>query len=174
MLRDAPLVNARLHKLAVNERSPTGRHYKLDAERSQACEVPEEEFSANASAYEDASFESVRNFTIAQFEFWTRNEFASRFRRMLTLEQYRDPEMAELYNNCIAAGPVAYMADIFREMMARGVLRNADPKQLAVEFYAPLYLLIHIADHADGDYEELIGLLGNHIDRFIQANGIGA
>lgn len=148
--------------------------YKLDAERSQAYEVPEEEFSANASAYGDVSLESVRDFTIAQFEFWTRDDFASRFRKMLTLEQYRDPEMAELYSSCIAAGPVAYMADIFREMMARGLLREADPKQLAVEFYAPLYLLIHIADHADSDYEELIGLLSGHIDRFIRANRVGA
>ena len=42
-----------------------------------------------------------------QFRFWTEDEFASGFRKMLTLEQYRNEEMAELYSQCIVTGPVA-------------------------------------------------------------------
>ena len=38
------------------------------------------------------------------------------FRRMLTLEQYRNAEMAELYSQCIVEGPVSYMEDLFREL----------------------------------------------------------
>lgn len=34
------------------------------------------------------------------------DDFASSFRKMLTLGQYRNGEMAALYHNCIAAGPV--------------------------------------------------------------------
>ena len=41
---------------------------------------------------------------------------------MLTLEQYRNAEMAELYSQCIIAGPVAYMEDLFRELIQKGVL----------------------------------------------------
>ena len=91
---------------------------------------------------------------------------------MLTLEQYRSAEMAELYHNCITAGPVAYMTDIFREMMSRGILRQADPQQLALEYYAPLFLLIAISDHAH-DSAQPLALLEHHMDRFLQHNAAG-
>ena len=87
---------------------------------------------------------AVQAFTRAQFRFWTEDAFASDFRRMLKLEQYRSQEMAALYSQCLTAGPVAYMADIFREMQARGLLQPGDPQQLALEFYAPMYLLMDL------------------------------
>lgn len=145
------------------------RMYQIDAERSQQYEVPEEKYELASTDYMNVSMDNIKKFAIAQYEFWTTDEFASDFRKMLSLEQYRNDEMAELYSSCITAGPVEYMQDIFREMMLKGLLREADPKQLALEFYAPQYLLINIADNSD-DKVNLLELLNNHIERFIQQN----
>lgn len=76
---------------------------------------------------------------------------------------------AELYNNCLTSGPVSYTEDIFREMISNGVLKEANPRQLAVEFYAPMYLLINIVDSST-DKEKLTELLNDHIERFIRQN----
>ncbi len=143
--------------------------YQIDAERSKQYDVPEEKYESNALSYENVSIDSIKNFTVAQFIFWTEDDFASNFRKMLTLEQYRNAEMMDLYSNCITSGPVLYMEDIFREMIAKGVLKNIDPKQLALEFYAPLYLLINISDSLDNK-ERSLELLNSHIERFIQYN----
>ena len=145
------------------------RMFQVDAERSRQYEVPEEQFDRSPSAYEQVTMENIRRFTLAQFVFWTEDEFASDFRKMLTLEQYRSAEMAELYSSCLVAGPVAYMEDIFREMISSGILNDADPKQLALEFFAPLYLLINMWDQAK-DRIALAALLDDHIARFIQLN----
>ena len=143
------------------------RMFQVDAERSRQYEVPEEQFDQSPAAYEDVSLENIRRFTLAQFAFWTEDEFASDFRKMLTLEQYRSAEMAELYSSCLVAGPVAYMEDIFREMISSGILNDADPKQLALEFFAPLYLLINMWDQAK-DRTALAALLDCHITGFMQ------
>lgn len=145
------------------------RMYQIDAERSQQYEVPEEKYEETPKDYENVFMDNVKAFTIAQFTFWTEDDFASNFRKMLTLEQYRNSEMAELYSNCIVSGPVAYMEDIFREMIVKGMLKERDPKQLAIEFYAPMYLLISISDTST-DKEKLQELLNVHIQRFIQSN----
>ena len=145
------------------------RMYQIDADRSRQYEVPEEKYELASTAYMNVSMDNIKNFAIAQYEFWTTDEFASNFRKMLSLEQYRNVEMAKLYSSCITAGPVEYMQDIFRKMMLKGLLREADPKQLALEFYAPQYLLINIADNSD-DKVNLLELLNNHIERFIQQN----
>ena len=162
-----------LYKHYKNKRdifdSIVDRMYQIDAERSRQYEVPEEKYELASTAYMNVSMDNIKNFAIAQYEFWTTDEFASDFRKMLSLEQYRNDEMAKLYSSCITAGPVEYIQDIFREMMLKGLLWEADPKQLALEFYAPLYLLINIADNSD-DKTNLLELLNNHIERFIQQN----
>ncbi len=145
------------------------RMYQIDADRSRQYEVPEEKYELASTAYMNVSMDNIKKFAMAQYEFWTTDEFASDFRKMLSLEQYRNDEMSKLYSSCITAGPVEYIQDIFREMMLKGLLREADPKQLALEFYAPLYLLINIADNSD-DKTNLLELLNNHIERFIQQN----
>ena len=86
---------------------------------------------------------------------------------MLSLEQYRNEEMAELYSQCIVAGPVAYMEDLFRELMKKGILKEENPRQLAVEYYAPLFLLINMYDKS-GENEEYIEILSNHTKRFME------
>ena len=165
-----------LYKHYKNKRdifdSIVARMFQVDAERSRQYEVPEEQFDQSPETYEDVSLENIRRFTLAQFVFWTVDDFASHFRKMLTLEQYRSAEMGELYNSCLVAGPVAYMEDIFREMSKKGVLREVDPKQLALAYYAPLYLLIGMWDQAD-DKAALTALLEGHIARFIQMNAAG-
>lgn len=147
--------------------SIVARMYELDAKQAQTHDVPEETYDAQPDSYEEVTFASVKAFTIAQFHFWTEDTFASNFRRMLSLEQYRNPEMASLYQNCLTAGPVSYMEDIFREMIKKDVLKPADPNVLAVTFFAPLYLLIQISDHTK-NCDALIASLCGHIDAFIK------
>lgn len=142
---------------------------QVDVERAKKYEVPEETFDRLPSAYRNTDVDKIKTFTEAQFSFWTENELGNNFRRLLTLEQYRDPEMMELYQRCLVSGPVNYMEDLFREMMERGLWDGSDPKQLALEFYAPFYLLISVSDATDGE-RDVAKLLSAHIDRFIERN----
>lgn len=141
------------------------RMYQVDAQRSRDYAVPQEEYADAPESYRDVSLRAVEEFTMAQFRFWTGDAFAADFRRMLTLEQYRSAEMAALHSQCLTAGPAAYMADIFREMMARGTLRRGDARQLALEYYAPMYLLMDLPVQ-----EKNADLLKKHIAAFLQRN----
>lgn len=145
------------------------RMYAIDAARSRQYAVPAEAFEASKAAYDTVSPDSVRNFTVAQFDFWTGDAFAADFRRMLTLEQYRSEEMTALYSSCLTAGPVAYTEDIFRGMMKNGILRSGDPALLAVEFFAPLLLLMVMTD-GGMKRNTCRQLLCDHIERFMQHN----
>ena len=86
----------------------------LDAERAAEYDMPGAEDDEYAEAYMNTALDSIRRYSIAQFRHWTEDGFSSRFRKMLTIEQYNDPTMADLYRNYLAAGPAEYMARIFR------------------------------------------------------------
>ena len=147
------------------------RMYQIDAERAKQYEVPQVKYEIQPEAYKNQSVENIIEFTVAQFHFWTEDDFASDFRKMLTLEQYRNAEMAELYSQCIVAGPVAYMEDLIRELIKTGVLKEENPRQLAVEYYAPLFLLINMSDKA-GENEDYTAILRNHTKHFMQKYGM--
>lgn len=146
------------------------RMYQMDAERAEKYEVPKVKYEIWPEAYKNQSIEKIMDFTIAQFFFWTEDDFASDFRKMLILEQYRNTEMAELYSQCIVAGPVSYMEDLFRDLTKQGVLRKENPRQLAVEFYAPLFLLINMFDK-NGEKADYVEILRNHTKHFMQNYG---
>ena len=135
---------------------------KMDYERAEKYEMPETEPDGFAEAYLQTPIEKIRTYSIAQFDHWTKEHFSSNFRKMLTLEQYREPRLAQLYHDYLATGPVAYMAAIFRK------LTDSDEAamQLALEFYGPMFLLYSVYDGA-AQKESVAPQLLAHIDRFI-------
>ena len=147
------------------------RMIQIDAQRAKDYRMPVEQYDVMSDSYENTSLEDIQKFTIGQLKFWTEDDFAVSFRRMLTLEQYRNAEMAELYSQCIIAGPVAYMENLFRELIQKGVLKEENPRQLAVEYYAPLFLLISMFDKV-GENEDFLENLRNHTEHFRQSYGV--
>lgn len=147
------------------------RMIQIDAQRAKDYRMPVEQYDVMSDSYENTSLEDIQKFTIGQLKFWTEDDFAASFRRMLTLEQYRNAEMAELYSQCIIAGPVAYMENLFRELIQKGVLKEENPRQLAVEYYAPLFLLISMFDKV-GENEDFLEILRNHTEHFRQSYGV--
>lgn len=143
------------------------RMIQIDAQRAGEYQMPVEIYDVSPDSYGNTSLESIQMFTIEQFRFWTEDEFASQFRKMLTLEQYRNEEMSELYSQCIVEGPVAYMEDLFRELIEKGKLKKAEPRQLAVEYYAPFFLMISMSDKS-GETECYADILKNHIESFMK------
>ena len=137
------------------------RMQRMDYACAKEYEMPETEPDGFAEAYRNLSAGKIRAFSMAQFRHWTEAPFSSNFRKMLTLEQYRDPKLAQLYRDYLAAGPTEYMAAIFRKMTDS----DGAAMQLALEFYGPMFLLYSVYDGAE-DKSAIPGLLGEYIDRF--------
>lgn len=147
------------------------RMIQIDAQRAKEYQMPIEQYDEMPDSYANTSWEDIEKYTIEQLRFWAEDNFALLFRRMLTLEQYRNAEISELYSQCIVEGPVSYMEDLFRELTKKGVLKEENPRQLAVEYYAPLFLLISMSDKK-GENEEYAQILRNHTKQFIQSHGV--
>ena len=138
------------------------RMNQMDYERAEAYEMPEMQPDGFAEAYLHTPIEKIRTYSMAQFDHWTKDSFSSNFRKMLTLEQYRDPKLKQLYHDYLATGPTEYMAAIFRKLTDS----EEAAMQLALEFYGPMFLLYSIYDGAS-DKDSVAPMLSAHIDRFI-------
>lgn len=113
-----------------------------DSEQAEENNVPEEEMEKNPEKYQETTIADFMEYSKSMFTYWTEDDFASSFRKMLTLEQFRNEEMQELYQQYLASGPVGYVKDLFQSM---GIV-EADYK--AVRFYSVMYLYYSIYDGA--------------------------
>lgn len=138
------------------------RMNELDAARAAAYEMPGAAPEGFAQAYLNTPLDRIRAYSTAQLDHWTREPFSANFRKMLTLEQYRDARLAQLYQENLASGPVKYMAAIFRPLTDS----DETAMQLALDFYGPMYLLYSVYDGA-ADQSAVAPMLKAHIDRFI-------
>ncbi len=129
------------------------RMERLDAEAAEACSLPATPPGTAPGAYSRASVADLVAFAKRQFRFWTQDPFASAFRRMLTVEQFRSPEMAGLYQAHLGAGPLAYVAAILGS------------REEALAFYAPMHLLYAVHD-ADPAHSRAAILLDAHLSRW--------
>ena len=134
---------------------------QMDAERIKKYDMPEGKMEEVIAEYKDTAFDKIKQFTKVQFLHWTQEEFPCCFRKMLTLEQYRDAEMAKLYQNYLAEGPLSYIETIFEGITNHG----EDARQLALDFYGPIFLLYSIYDGTE-EKESVVKLVDRHVDRF--------
>lgn len=143
--------------------SITERMSRMDFERAEEYDMPQSEPDGFAEAYMRTPLEKIRAYSMVQFDHWTKETFSANFRKMLTLEQYRDPKLARLYRDYLAEGPTEYMAAIFRARTDT----DKEAMQLALEFYGPMFLLYSVYDGAE-DKASVSPMLAAHIDRFIE------
>lgn len=112
--------------------------------------------------YNNVSLESIKTFSVAMFKHWTDDEFAARFRRMLSLERFKNTEMAELYKSYISSGPLDYMKEVFAGMN----YSESDAGQLALSFYGPMFMLYTVYDESENK-KEIVSQAEMHINKFI-------
>ena len=159
------MAKSALYKHYKNKRdifdSIINRMDELDYERAREYNMPEGNMDEIIKGYRKISIDKIRIYTEVQFKHWTEEEFSSLFRRMLTLEQYRNQEMADLYQKYLVSGPIDYMTYLFAGITGK----KEEAKQLAIEFYGPIFLMYSLYDNKREE-DDLAEMLRKHVDRF--------
>ena len=118
------------------------RMEQQDSEQARQNEVPEESIERMPEEYQKVSVEDFVGYSKSMFEYWTEDDFASSFRKMLTIEQFRSEEMQKLYQQYLVSGPAGYVKDLFKNMKIK------DPEENAVKFYANMFFYYNVYDGA--------------------------
>ena len=118
------------------------RMEQQDGEQAGEYDMPQEDKEKMPEKYEAVSFDDFVEYSKSMFEYWTEDDFASSFRKMLTIEQFRSEEMQKLYQQYLVAGPASYVKDLFESI---GIV-NAKDK--AAGFYSVMFFYYSIYDGA--------------------------
>lgn len=122
----------------------------------------ESEAFINAESFEnnfiDVSLKIIR--------FFLENITVIKFRKLLTIEQFNHPEMAALYKKIFISDILEYESNLFAYLMEKNILVKNDPYILALQFYSPIFLLLHNEEQINKEYYTTIK---KHIFQFKDA-----
>ena len=102
------------------------------------------------------------------FDFSLHNRAIRQFRRMMTIEQFRSPELSALYSERYVDRMIAYHAGIFRALIASGEICAEDPGALAMLYVAPVLTLIGVCDRQPERESECLQKLRTHVRLFFR------
>lgn len=110
----------------------------------------------------ESLYEKVRQI----FEYSLHNENISRFRKMMTIEQFRSTQLRSLYTRRFVSRLVNYHAEVFKELMQAEIIKKEDPAALALMYVSPVITLLGICDRNPEKESECLAMLKTHVVLF--------
>ena len=132
-----------------------------------------EDAVSDAEVYSDIGEDELVRMATGLFLYFLHDDYAQKFRKMLTIEQFRDSELAHLLTKEYADDPLSYQSAMFSMLCEKGVLLKYDPDVMALHFYAPIYFLLTVCDREPQREKESTELLKRHIRQFSRIYGKG-
>ena len=132
-----------------------------------------EDAVSDAEVYSDIGEDELVRMATGLFLYFLHDDYAQKFRKMLTIEQFRDSELAHLLTKEYADDPLSYQSAMFSMLCEKGVLRKYDTNVMALHFYAPIYFLLTVCDREPQREKESTELLKRHIRQFSRVYGKG-
>ena len=111
----------------------------------------------------DAAVETI----LGQIRYILHDPQISRARKMLTIEQFRNPQMADLLTKQNYTDVMRYFTCMVRVLIRQGALADGDPEIMAAGLCLPISVWINLCDREPEREDEVMKLVERHIRRFL-------
>lgn len=128
--------------------------------------LPQGEIEKVAKDYGKGDLVWLKKASEAIFLFFLEDPKASKFRKMLMIEQHKNSDAATTFRSWFTDDAICFQEALFTEMMKQGYFRQAPAKTIALQFYAPFFLLLCQYDTMPGKKDEALALLMEHVEQF--------
>lgn len=100
------------------------------------------------------------------FLYYLHDDYASKFRKMLTVEQFKNTMVSKLYVEQYIDSPLQFQQLIFERFMNKNTMWPLNSKVAALHFYSPMFLLFGLCDNYPDREQEALKLIKDHIIQF--------
>lgn len=103
-----------------------------------------------------------------QLRYILHDSHISRARKMLVIEQFQNPALAQLQTKQNYADVMQYFTGLMKQLIRRGALAADDPQIMAAQFCLPVSVWINLCDREPEREQEVMELLEKHIRQFFR------
>ena len=105
-------------------------------------------------SYETIAEEHLIEVANALFMFYLQDNVAAKFRKMLMIERYNNPEINRLFEDFFIIRAIDHEKEIFSKLIDAKVIKGENPHIIALRFYTPIFYLLQKYDMRPNEIEE--------------------
>ena len=124
------------------------------------------DYKKDLARYANMKLETLINTGTSLFLYFLHDETARKLRRMLTIEQYKNPVASKLFTEQYIDDPLDYQGALFKAFIGQGAMKNIDFDIAAAHFYAPVYLMLCLCDNRPEQEPGALDFIRRHITQF--------
>ena len=112
--------------------------------------------------------ESTERVILEQLRYILHDPHISRARKMLVVEQFRNPELARVQTRQNYTDVLEYFTGLVERLIRSDVLAGEDPGIMAAQLCLPISAWINLCDREPEREAEVMELVGRHIAQFFR------
>lgn len=140
-------------------------------QQAQALSINGTNPTADAEVYRSMDEDHLIKLGNDLFAYFLHDSYTKRFRKMLTLEQFKDKDLARVYSEQYFDRPLSYQGMLLGLLVAQGLLVTENVPIMTLHFYAPIYMLLTVCDREPEREQEAMELIEKHIRQFDKLYG---
>ena len=109
----------------------------------------------------------LKKVSIEQISFTMNDDNVKKLRKMYTIEQFRTEHLSRQATIHQYTNITRMFKGVFDHLIEKGVMDPCDSELLALEYVAPMTLLLQLTDREPDRKDEAMDLINRHIDSFI-------
>ncbi len=129
--------------------------------------IPIEQGKQTVQTYYEIKEDELLTMAEGIFNFFTQNEFAVLFRKLLVSEQNRSEVAAKYYKEYYLEAPVQFQSQLFQGLQQRGKFKGYEADIMALHFYGPIFYILNKFDRGY-TYEECLRQVKKHVHCYCQ------
>ena len=115
---------------------------------------------------ENLTPEAAAKMFIGQIRYILHDPQISRARKMLTIEQFRNQQMAQLQTKQNYTNVMRYFTGLVRFLVRQGRLADREPEIMAAQLCLPISVWINLCDREPQREEAVMQLIERHVQQF--------
>ncbi|MCR4671012.1 MAG: TetR/AcrR family transcriptional regulator [Saccharofermentans sp.] len=141
------------------------------AMQAKSLNINGSDAAADSGIYEKMSEDSLLKLGREMFLYFLHDDYNSRFRKMLTIEQFNNKELADIYTKLYVDDPLSYQGMLLGMITSSGMLHTDNVEIMTLHFYSPIYYLLTICDRDPAREKWALKTLDEHIRQFNKLYG---
>ena len=135
-------------------------------EQASSLKINGADASIDAEIYKHISEDQLVALGRDLFLYFIHDDYTRRFRKMLTIEQFHDKKLADVYMKQYVDDVLSYQGMLLGLIASQGILKTENVEIMTLHFYAPIYMLLTICDREPEREAEALKTLEAHIRQF--------
>ena len=114
------------------------------------------------------TLDGIEQTILGQIRYILHDPYISKARKMLVMEQFRNPQLAKLQTKQNYSDVMEYFTGLVKHLIRSGVLQEEDPEIMASQLCLPVSTWIGLCDREPEREPEVMELVKRHIRQFFK------